>query len=197
MKKSELKSIIMECIEEITMDEGVRRMKRVADSRAHRDPVLAPGAYTDFDTAVDKVQRRNKRGSDKYGPTKFANARLKGQKPVEESGPADRYRKTHGKIQDTGGDPLAYKSGLKDSSGKLKSRLSSQYRGSVPTKIVDTSVGQDHHFRVYGKNKRNPNNPTVWSNEKGTFSGHRTKQGSFSKMNRSAKFHSDRQKKEK
>lgn len=128
MKLSELKSIIMECIEEITMDE---------------------------------------------------------------SGPADRFRKKHGKIQDTGEDPLAYKSGLKDSSGKLKSRNYRPRSWELDTKITAPDSTHKHniddYFKTHG-NKDNRSNPVVYKNPS-VFIGNRAKRGNFKKFDRSAKHH--------
>lgn len=106
MKLSELKQIIRECIEE--MDEGVRRMNRVNNSKKFNSRSSKEWRKADlaFDTAAKKVARRNEKGIAKYGQVKFTNARLNRKKPVEESGPADRYRKKHGKVKDLTRDPL-------------------------------------------------------------------------------------------
>ena len=63
--------IIRECIEEIELNEGLRRNLRLLKSRK-------PGSTDAFKKGIAKSVRRNERGIEKDGQVNFANKRLHG-----------------------------------------------------------------------------------------------------------------------
>lgn len=124
MKLSELKNIIMECIEEVDLDEGTRRLDRLVNSKAHssRSPEVRKKADKDFDTAINKLRRRNKRYEEKHGQVKLANARFQ-RGPVKESdlGEEKKYHTEPPKTGFNRTEPMAYKK--KSLSGKIASGI--------------------------------------------------------------------------
>lgn len=147
MKLSELKNIIMECLEEVDLDEGTRRLDRLVNSKAHssRSPEVRKKADKDFDTAINKLRRRNKRYEEKHGQVKLANARFQRgpvkESDLEESGPARRDRRARGvQYKDALGDPLntplkyrgEFKMGVRPTSSQYASkRITNPRKGKL------------------------------------------------------------------
>ncbi len=81
MKIYELKQIIRECIDELELNEGLKRLDRLHNSSKQdsQSKEVRKKHDDDFHVAANKILRRNEKGQDKYGAVGFANKRSKGK----------------------------------------------------------------------------------------------------------------------